>query len=377
MAPIRVLQVVGRMDRGGIETLIMNLYRKMDRSKVQFDFLCHYGQEADYNGEIRSLGGRIYEMPVIKTIEKTYYHKLGSYIYSLHQFFKEHKEYQVIHGHMTNTAAIYMPIAKSHGVKHCIAHSHLTKARKGLSGVVTDVLQLPISRVATDYFSCSNKASEWLFSKKIVNTNQVKLLKNGIDTEDYKYDKAVREEIRELLGIKDKIVMGHVGRFYYEKNHDFLIDIYYEFQKEVRNSCLVLAGDGVMRERIEKKVKDLGIAGNVMFLGVRDDIPLIMQGIDVFVMPSHFEGLPVVGIEAQAAGLPCVISEVITKEIDVTSNVEFLSLDKGAKNWALVIKKILENFQRIDTTDLIKKNGYEIDMTAQWLQEFYLMKSIN
>lgn len=374
MEPIRVLQVVGRMDRGGIETLIMNIYRNIDRNKVQFDFLTHYGREADYNEEIRSLGGKIYDMPKIKSTRKTYYHKFFEYVIALNDFFKKHNEYNVLHGHMTNTATIYMPIAKKYGIKNCIAHSHLTQARHGLTGIVTNILQMPLEYLATDYFSCSEMAAEWLFSKKAVEKGKVSILKNAIDSMQYAYNSETRINYRKCLNIENKFTLGHVGRFFHQKNHEFLIDIMYEVVKLEPNAMLLLVGDGELRKSCEDKVNQLNLTHNVQFLGVRSDVNNIMQAMDVFVMPSHFEGLPVVGIEAQASGLKCVFSEGITREVDITGLVDFLNLSDGPQKWAEKILLYKDQCNRKNVRELIQKSGYDISVTSKWIQEFYMEK---
>ncbi|WP_066389211.1 glycosyltransferase family 1 protein [Neobacillus mesonae] len=372
MAPIRVLQVVGRMERAGLETLIMNIYRNIDRSKVQFDFLAHYGEEADYNEEIRSLGGRIFEMPVIKTTTKTNYHKIFQYIKALKAFFKEHQEFKVVHGHMTNTASIYMPIARRHGVKCCIAHSHLARARQGLTGVVTNILQLPIERVSNEYFSCSEKAAEWMFSKKNITEKKVKIIHNAIDSKLYDYNEDRRKVYRESLKLDNKLVIGHVGRFYYQKNHDYLIDIFNELVKINPESVLLLIGEGVLRNEIESKVNLLNLNNKVKILGKRSDIAGLMQAMDIFVMPSHFEGLPVVGVEAQAAGLKCVMSDAITTETDITGNIKFLPLSIGPQAWAKEILDFSNCLNRETTRDKIIKAGYDIKTVSEWMQDFYI-----
>lgn len=373
--PIRVLQIVGRMERAGLETLIMNIYRNIDRKKIQFDFLCHFEEEGHYNDEIRELGGIIYEMPKIKSSTKTYYWKIFHYLKELNQFFKNHKEFKIIHGHMTNTAALYMPIAKYYGVKTCIAHSHLTKSRQGLTGKITSLLQLPIQQVSTDYFACSKEAGKWLFSKDIINnSNKFRVINNAIDTDKYEYDEKEREKYRKDLNIESDFVIGHVGRFFYQKNHEFLIEIFYEIQKKEPNSKLLLIGRGKLEENIKEKVIKLGIREKVLFLGVREDISNLMQAMDVFVMPSYFEGLPVVGVEAQAAGLKCLFSDKITKEADIIGDNEFLSLEEGAKYWSEKILKYKSNYQRKSTKKIIIEKGYDIKETAKWLENYYLDK---
>ncbi|GLI56914.1 glycosyl transferase family 1 [Propionigenium maris DSM 9537] len=372
--PIRVLQIVGRMERAGLETLIMNIYRNIDRSKVQFDFLCHFGEEAHYNEEIRSLGGEIYEMPKIKSMTKTYYWKVFEYIKALNSFFKKHQEFNVIHGHMTNTASLYMPLAKKHGVKTCIAHSHLTKSRQGLTGKVTTLLQLPIQKLSTDYFACSKEAGKWLFDKAAINSERFKVINNAIDSEAYEYNEKIREKYRKDLGLKNDFVIGHVGRFFYQKNHEFLVDIFNEIQKQHKNSKLLLIGRGKLENDIKEKVSKLGLEDKVLFLGVREDISKLMQAMDVFVMPSHFEGLPVVGVEAQAAGLKCIFSDKITDEADILKTNSFLDLSEGATYWSNEILKYKDGYGRKSTKKEIVDRGYDIKALAKWMEEYYINK---
>lgn len=378
--PIRVLNVVGRMDRGGIETLIMNVYRHIDRSKVQFDFLAHYGKpNADYNEEIRSLGGKIYEMPVIKTEKKVYVWKFFTYIRALIKFFKTHPEYHIVHGHMTNTAAIYMPIAKRYGhVTTCIAHSHLAHTQKGQSKLAywgTDLLKKYIRIYATDYFSCSESAARWLFSPEDIESGKVKIIRNGIDSSLFEYNENVRIKLRDELNIDNKIIIGHVGRFYPPKNHEFLIDIFEKYHNRINyNSVLILIGDGELRTAMEKKVQDLNLVDSVRFMGIKPNVYDYLQCFDIFVMPSLYEGLPVAGIEAQAAGLPVLASSTISSEMDITGNCKFLPLEIPAEKWASEIHNILYKFRRKPEHNRIVASGYDIQQTTEFLQNFYLTK---
>lgn len=379
MEPIRILNVVGRMDRGGIETLIMNIYRHLDRDRVQFDFLAHYGKEnADYNEEIRALGGRIYEMPVIKTTKKTYYGKFFVYRRALKRFFREHPEYRVVHGHMTNTAAIYMPIAQKTGkVTCCIAHSHMTKAQKTVSPLTalgTNILRRPIRRVATDYFSCSEAASLWLFRQEDVDAGRVTVLKNGVDVGRFRYDEEIRACVRRELGVEEKTVIGHVGRFFAPKNHGQLLDIFAAYHKAHPDSVLLLVGEGELQEAARQKVAALGLADSVQFLGLRSDIPRVLQAFDLFLMPSLHEGMPLVGVEAQAAGLPLVVSDTVTPELDIIGNVRFVPLSSPPEVWAAVMEESLRGFRRQDTSVALRQAGYDIATTAEFMQEFYLKK---
>lgn len=371
--PIRVLQVVGRMDRGGIETMIMNLYRNIDREKVQFDFLAHYGREAAYNDEIRELGGHIYEMPALKDENHVYYWRIFSYIRALHRFFREHP-YQIVHGHMTNTAAIYMPIAKKYGATCLIAHSHSTHGKAGLLGKVTGFLQRPIRKNATDWFACSQAAAKWFYKKEDIAAGKVTVLANAVDADKFRYSAEVRQAVRKEFGVENKLVIGCVARFRPEKNHEFLVDIINEICKTRDDVVLMFAGDGENENSVKNKVRQMGLEDKVLFLGMRSDIPRIMQAMDVFSLTSLWEGLPVVGIEAQASGLRCVVSDGVTSEMNAIDMVEYLSLEDPLSVWA---EKLISaaTMPREDTYDKICAAGYDIHTTAPWLQNFYLEKA--
>lgn len=374
--PIRILNIVGEMSPGGIETLIMNIYRNIDRTRVQFDFLMHSPDGVgSFVPEIERLGGRVFRAPIIKTPTHTYYGKIFEYIAFLKKFFKEHCEYRIIHGHMTNTAAVYMPIAKKYGSVTCaIAHSHLTQARPGLSGIVTDILHKPIPKLATDFFACSEMAAHWIFPDEAINEGQVKVIKNGVDPKRFQYDALEAKKMKTELGLENSFVIGNVARFKTEKNHTFMIDIMSELVRIREDVVLVLVGDGELRNETEDKVHALGLDNYVKFMGIRSDIPQLMETMDLFLLPSLYEGLPVVGIEAQAAGLPVVTSTGVTKETDITGNVTFLDLSAGAKTWAEKINEVYSSFKRTDMLTYIRENGYDITETAKWLQEFYLSK---
>ena len=377
--PIRVLNVVGRMGIGGIETLIMNIYRNIDRSKVQFDFLTHMGSGGAYEEEIRALGGRIYEMPVIRDCQggKTYYWRVFEYIHALKKFFREHPEYRVLHGHMTNTAAIYMPIAQKYGsIDCCIVHSHQSIATSGSSGVVTNILQHDIWKIATDYFACSEKAAEWIYPQKLIKQGKIKIIHNGVETRKFVYDKERAQKKRAELGIdKDVFVLGSVARFIDVKNHTFMLDIMKSILDEIPNALLLFAGDGEKLQEMKEKAEKLEISDKVRFLGMRSDIPDLLMVFDVFLLPSISEGLPVCAVEAQAAGLPIVASTGVTRETDITGNVSFLDLSLSEDVWAKKIIEVIEHFDRKDMTETVREAGYDIKQTAQWLQNFYLEKA--
>lgn len=371
--PIRVLQIVGRMDRGGIETMIMNLYRHIDREKVQFDFLAHYGREAAYNDEIRALGGRIYEMPALKDENHVYYWRLFAYLRALNRFFKEHQEYRVIHGHMTNTASLYMPIAKRHGVTCRISHSHSTHSKAGLVGIVTDLLHRHVYRYATDYFACSEKAKYWIYPQRLIDSGAIQLLSNAIDAARFRFDPVSRSKMRKDLNLGDALTVISVGRFRKEKNQAFLIDVLTAMRKIHPNVVFVFAGDGPCEAEVRAKAAAAGVETQTRFLGMREDVAELMQAADVFVLPSVFEGMPVTAIEAQASGLHCVASESITKEIDFMGAVTYLSLDEDPAVWGKALLNAALQ-PREDTFERVVESGNDINTTAPWLQAYYLRK---
>lgn len=370
--PIRVLHVVGRMDPGGIETMIMNLYRNMDRDKVQFDFLAHYGREAMYNEEIRSLGGMIYEMPALKDENHVYYWRFFSYVVELYKFFKNHK-YKIIHGHMTNTGSIYFPIAKKYGVTTRIAHSHSTRSKSGMQGKITDFLQKSIYKYATDYFACSTKAAYWFYPREVVEAGKVTVVPNAVDAEKFRFRPEVRKKMRKQLRVEDSFVIGCVARFRPEKNHRFLLLVLECLLRNRPDAILMFAGEGPCEEEVKQKAVELGIRDRVVFLGTRSDIPEVLQAMDVFVLASLWEGLPVTGIEAQASGLHCVVSDGVTEEMDALGMVSFLSLDAPVEEWANRLIKAA-SYKREDTYEKMKSSGYDIHTTAPWLEDFYLQK---
>lgn len=372
--PIRVLQIVGRMDRGGIENFVMNVYRNINRDKVQFDFLCHYGREAAFNDEIRAMGGRIYEMPAIRDETHVYYWKIFKYRRALKKFFREHNEYKIIHGQMTNTASIYMPIAKKYGVTTRIAHSHNSHGKVGMLGLVTNILKKPVYKYATDLFACSEAAAKYFYPEDYVKGGKVKVVPNSVDVGKFRFDSEMRENMRNELGVQDKLVIGCVGRFRTEKNQTFLIDVLKEVLVLNSNAVLLFAGDGPLEDEVKQKSEQMGMREKCIFLGMRSDIPNIMQAMDVLAMPSLFEGLPVTGIEAQASGLHCVVSDGVTKEMDALGMVEFVSLDASIEVWVNQLIKAA-SYERTDTFERMKSSGYDIHETAKWLEDFYLVNA--
>lgn len=362
--PIRVLQVFALMNRGGAETMIMNLYRNIDRTKVQFDFIVHTNKACAYDDEIKNLGGKIYRVPRYNGKNHLQYKRAWN------KFFQEHPEYKIIHGHVRSTAAIYLRIAKKYGLI-TIAHSHSTSSGNGFSAIVKKVLQYPIRYTADYLFACSKSAGEWLFGKKACKGDNFFVFKNAIDAKKFIYNKEIRERKRKELHIENKFVIGHIGRFHLSKNHTFLIDVFKEIYDRNENSVLVLVGDGELRSSIEKKVNDLRLSGSVIFTGVRSDVPQLLQAMDVFVFPSLYEGLPVTVVEAQAAGLPCFVTEAIPREAYLTDHVYSISYKQSAKHWANEILKYYILFKRKNSLSQIKSQGYDVLSTAKAIEDFY------
>ncbi|WP_282937455.1 glycosyltransferase family 1 protein [Paenibacillus sp. RC67] len=368
MEPIRVLQVVTIMNRGGLETMLMNYYRQIDRSQIQFDFMVHRDEKGHYDDEILSLGGNIHRMPQIRPGNYRDYFK------KLDEFFAQHSEYQVVHSHINENSSFVLRAAKSAGVPCRIAHSHLSDLGIDLKLPFRIYARLSMKNNPNQYFACSKNAGQWLFGKDISASGDLKVLNNAVNVNQYKYDDEVRNRMREQLKAENKLVLGHIGRFNKQKNHHFLIDIFKAVHDKRPDSLLVLAGDGYLRPTIEKKVAQLGLSSCVMFLGVRSDIPDLMQAMDLFLFPSLFEGLPVVMVEAQAAGLRCFVSDAITKEADITGRVQFLSLKESAEAWAGRI--LSSSYEHEDTSALLQDHGYDTNSMAKWLSDYYLEQGL-
>lgn len=362
MEPIRILHVVTYMGRGGLETMLMNYYRNMDRTKIQFDFLVHRDFEADYDLEILSLGGKIYHVPRLNPFDR-------NYIKTIDNFFNIHNEYKIVHSHLDCMSGIPLKYAKKNGIPIRIAHAHTKSQDKNLKYPIKLVAKQMIPQYATKLFACGNEAGSWMFHGRKFN-----ILNNAIDAEKYQYNEKIRTKCREQLKLHNQLVVGHVGRFSPPKNHDFLIEIFYELLKKKPNSKLLLIGDGEGRKLIEKKAIRLGIKNQVLFLGVRSDVSQLMQAIDVFVFPSLYEGLPVTLIEAQAAGLPCLISNQVPLECKMTDLVHVKKLSDDASIWADKILDLSKK-ERKNTMSYIKECGYDIHVNAQRLQSYYLRVS--
>lgn len=363
--PIRIAQIMGKMIGGGVESVVMNYYRNIDRTKIQFDFICDRDSTNIPKKEIESLGGQVILIPP--------YQKIFNYQKELVRILKENN-YKIVHSHINTLSIFPLRAAKKAGIPIRIAHSHSTSNSKEWK---KNLLKIALKNFSTfyptHYFCCSELAGRWLFKNKIYDKGNVYLLNNAIDLDKFKFNKKIRKEVREELNIKDDVlVIGHIGRFVQQKNHSFLIDIFNEIYKLNKNSILLLAGQGPLEKEIKSKIESLGLEKKVKFLGQITDSDRLYQAFDVFLLPSLYEGLPVVGVEAQASGLLCFLSDAMTKETKILNTTVFISLNKSASKWADIILKNYKNFKRINTTNEITKNNFNIKKEAKKLEQKYL-----
>lgn len=362
--PIRVAQIIGKWLGGGVESVVMSYYRHIDRTKIQFDFICDEDSTNIPYEEIEKMGGKVILIPPYQKVFK--YHK------KLKEVLKS-GGYKIVHSHINTLSVFSLFAAKCAGVPVRIAHSHSTTNKKEKKKNLLKQVLRPFSKVfATDYMCCSELAGRWLFGNKEYDKGNVYLLNNAIDLDKFKYDEEKRKEKRKELNIEDStLVIGHVGRFVEQKNHRFLIDIFNEIHKQNSNSILLLAGQGPLMEEIKSKVESLGLEKFVIFLGQIDDADKLYQAIDIFVLSSLYEGLPVVGVEAQATGLLCELSSNMTKETKILDTTRFISLDKSAKEWASIILDDYSKFKRYDTTADITKSNFNIKKETIKLENKY------
>lgn len=387
---MRVLQVIDDMGlNSGVSSMLLNYYRYIDHDKVNFDFMVYNTVSDDVKEYCKRNHSRIYEVGPLsgKTVlDGTLYKKVEGVMK------RYAKKYDVIHGHESNTAFIYMKLAKKYGINHRIIHSHNAK---GADGMVKKARNFILNhyglKYATDYCACSMKAAKYLYGT----TNHVNIINNAIDINKFRFQPEVRNRMRKKLGVEDMFVVGHVGRFAPQKNHEYMIDIFWQFHQKVQDSKLVLIGDGELMDTIKQKVSALHLNDAVLFEGVQSNVNEYMQAMDVFLLPSMYEGLPVVCVEAQAAGLSCIVSKEVTREIKITKNVKFIGIDnkcpilqsaiqsnqnnqKDIKSWVQELIKIREK-KNVDSrklyADRVAKQGFDIREQSKKLESYYVKLS--
>lgn len=364
--PIRVLMVIGRMDFGGAETLLMNIYRCIDRKKVQFDFLVHTGPLGAYEEEINALGGNIYRIDKYRGIN--YF----SYTRQLKAHFSAHPEHKIVHCHMARNAMVCLNIAKKFGV-YAIVHSHSTNdTKKKLYSLCRFLYSYPTRLIADHFFACSPEAANVWFGKKIANSNKCDILYNGIDCDRFAFSQSVRDEIRKALGLNNYFVVGHTGRHTTAKNPLFLIKVFAEVYKNDRNARLLQVGQGEMTEQMKEKCREMGIENAVIFAGAHMDVERYYSAMDVFLFPSLWEGLGMVAVEAQTNGLHTVVSDAVPELADIGAGTFHpVKLSQSTGEWADELLKY-RGAQRVNNgREYACKAGYDVRQTAKALTSFY------
>lgn len=357
----RVLQVIGSLNNGGSQAMIMNIYRNIDRTKVQFDFVIFHNEERFFAKEIENLGGKIYY------IEEFKFGNLISFYKKWRNFLKEHEEHRIVHGHVRSVAAIYLYAAKKEN-RVAIAHSHNTSSGKGYKAIIKNLLQVPIRYVADELMACSKQSGVWLYGRN----KKFTVINNPVDCDKFSFNEENRTKLREELCLKGKKVLVHVGRFNVQKNHSFLIDIFNEYARINDDAILLLVGSGELENEIRIKVDKLGLADKVIFMGVRADVENILSASDLMLFPSLHEGLPVSLVEAQANGLPILASDTVTKEVNITGLIEYEALESDLKHWSTHIQNMCNvDWKRGQYSAIVKQHDYGAVECAENISKQY------
>lgn len=363
--PIRIAQVVGKWVGGGVEAVVMNYYRHIDHSKIQFDFICDSDSTCIPYEEIEKLGGRVYLVPP--------YQKVFKYHFALKKLLKENN-YHIVHSHINTLSVFSLFAAKMAGIPVRIAHSHSATNPKEFKRNLFKQILRPFSKIfATDYMCCSEMAGRWQFGNKTYDKHKVYLLNNAVDLNHFCFDSDIRKSIRKSLDIKDDmVVLGHAGRFVTVKNHRFIVELFNKYHKLNPNSKLLLIGQGPLLNEIKNLVNSYSLNDSVVFLGQRSDVNVLYQAIDFFLLPSLYEGLGLALVEAQIAGCYAISSTNVPKKAQVGKNISFIDLDK-MNAWLETITINLD-YKRVSPLDEAKKLGFDIDSETEKLEKYYLNK---
>lgn len=362
--PIRILEIVNVMDRAGLETMLMNHYRHMDRDVVQLDFLTHRPVVGAYDEEIRELGGRVFQAP------RLYPQNCLAYRRYMRTFFAEHK-YPVVHSHIDAMSAFPLAMARSCRVAVRVAHSHSDSVDMDIKFPIKEIARRRLPGIATHYWACSPAAGAFLFGEN--NRSKLHIVKNAIDLTGYAFVADARLAARRELNVSNnQVVIGHVGRFSAVKNQSFLVDILTSLIGLGCDAVLVLVGDGELRSKVEEKAAATGLSGKIRFLGLRDDVARLMQAFDALCFPSLHEGIPLTLIEAQSSGLPVLTSDKVSSEALVMPNCARISLSKGAEEWASKLFNLSSKGRVEGCREALAAAGYEIESSARGLQDSYL-----
>lgn len=367
--PIKVLAVVCQMNRGGLESRLMDILRNIDHSKVCIDIYTYRLEPGIMDEEVKRLGSTIYYNKPLKATN------CFQYVEYFKLFLLKHPEYKIVHAHQNAWCSVFCKGAFLAGVPVRIAHSRTSLEGNSIENIIKNVIKIPTRKYANYYFAVSDKAGIWLFGKKLYSQGKVEVWPNAIDCEKYRFNQEMRQEVRNELSIKqDVFVLMHVGNFTSAKNHDFLIDVFEKYHNRAPNSILILVGgtgpDVTIFNNIKEKVHRKSLDNSVVFLGSRDDVPRLLQAADVFVFPSLFEGLPGAVVEAQACGLPCLLSNRITKEVVLLRTTQQLPIT-NAFEWCQSLDES-KRVERIDTFDEMRMQGFDIKGLCSKLENFYV-----
>lgn len=365
---VRVLHMIGSLEIGGSQTLIMNIYRKIDRTNLQFDFIVDHPDRMYFAKEITELGGKIYTILPFKG------YNLLQVKRAWKNFFQNHPDYKIFHSHVRSYASIYLPIAKKNGLK-TIIHSHNTSNGSGVTAIIKFLLQFPLRYQADYYMACSKMAGKWLFGKKVIGKPYFHIIANGIDVNKYCFSSDKRDQIRNEFKIsKNTFVLGYLARVVPQKNPLFVIEVFKRMMEinASKEMKLLFIGDGELLQEVKLLAEYYSISNNIIFTGSRTDVPELMMAMDLYILPSIWEGFGISLIEAQATGLKCLCSENIQKEPIVSNLVTRTDLKDKAEKWASIAIKLSSVYSRKNMTQTLIDAGYDISCTSTWIANFYL-----
>ena len=363
---LRVLHSVSNMARAGIETMLMNYYREMDRSQIQFDFLANKPAPGEYDEEIRRMGGRVFVSPGLNPLHFPKYKRFVA------DLVHHAPEIKIVHAHNEAMGYYALKSAEDAGVRVRIAHAHNTQIIRDYKYPLKLICKKLLPRAATEYWSCGRDAGLYYYGETRWNASGF-ILRNAIDVSRFAFRQEGRDRLRQLHHLDDCFVVGHVGRFNVQKNHSRLLDIFAQIAKTDPDARLVLIGVGELEQSVKEKAVAVGVQEKTLFLGQMADVSGWYHAMDCFVLPSLFEGLPVVGIEAQAAGLPCFFSDRITDEVLLSPGAHRIPLQAEDPQWAKEILAARHSAaERMQGVDIVRRSGYDIHVEARKLQEIYL-----
>lgn len=368
MTKMKVMQVVGSLRMGGLELVALNYFKYIDRTKYTFDYLVYGSEIGELEKEVKRLGGNIIRIPKPKKNPLSFFKHLK-------KVFQDYGPYDVVHSHPLFNSGIVLKAAKSASVPIRISHSHSARQNERhsvMKNVYIKLMKYNLHKYSTHFLACSNEAGNYLFGSNWFSNKGI-IMENGINISDYRFNKKKRYEVRKRLSLNDYFVIGNVGRLSNVKNQKYLLDIFKDIKSNDSNVKLLLVGEGMLREELEMKVKELNISEDVIFLGSRNDVSDLLQAMDIFVFPSKSEGFGIAVVEAQASGLPCLISDVIPKDAIATDLVVSLSLESDAKVWSREILKIKDESEesRARTDDSLVSNTNDLPIIIRKIEDIY------